>query len=169
MIAPGFKVDLIRYRETESERLRTADLVHLIPLGGEDALDVGARDGHFSKVLSQHVERVTALDLEMPNISHPQVRCVPGDVTALAFDNGVFDLVVCTEVLEHIPTEMLQRACSELARVSRRYVLVGVPFKQDIRAGRTTCAACLSAGLSIACIDATGSIAAISTVRSSRA
>ena len=63
-------------------------------------------------------------------------------MTELAFPDDQFDLVVCTEVLEHIPTDRLADACSELARVTRGYLMVGVPFMQDIRVGRTTCGAC---------------------------
>jgi hypothetical protein len=45
-------------------------------------------------------------------------------------------------VLEHIPSPGLEAACSELTRVARRAVVVGVPFRQDTRIGRTTCRAC---------------------------
>lgn len=134
--------DAVRYRQSEPEQLRTADLVRLLPAGSANALDVGARDGHFSRVLTEHATHVTALDLDKPQISHPQIECVKGDITELAFARDSFDLVVCTEVLEHVPPQLLERACSELARVSRGHVLVGVPYKQDIRVGRTTCLTC---------------------------
>ncbi len=127
----------------EREAQRSADVVRLLPrLAGGSALDVGARDGHFSKQMAQWYTSVTALDLEEPSLHHPNITCVKGDVTRLAFNDDAFDVVVCTEVLEHIAPEKLDKACAELARVSRQYVLIGVPFKQDIRVGRTTCKAC---------------------------
>ena len=85
---------------------------------------------------------VTALDLEQPLIDHDRIHCVKGDVTALDFSDGSFDLVFCAEVLEHIPTTYLATACHELSRVSNRYLLIGVPYEQDIRVGRTTCRLC---------------------------
>ena len=60
----------------------------------------------------------------------------------LPFPDAAFDMVTCAEVIEHIPSPALERACREMARVARRYVLVGVPYRQDLRHGRTTCAAC---------------------------
>ena len=133
----------MEYRQSPSELLRTADVARMIPrLAGGTSLDVGARDGHFSKLLAEQFDAVTALDLKAPNLSHPRVQCVSGDVRALDFHDDAFDLVVCTEVLEHVVPASLQAACAELARVCRHYLLIGVPFKQDIRVGRTTCIHC---------------------------
>jgi hypothetical protein len=130
------------YRNAPREKERIANLLALVPRRIESALDVGARDGFISKQLAERLHRVTALDLEMPSIDHERVVCVKGDVRALDLPHECADLVVCSEVLEHVQPQYLAKACSELTRVSRRYVLVGVPYKQDTRVGRTTCANC---------------------------
>jgi SAM-dependent methyltransferase len=135
-------LDLTEYRNSEREGERVASLLALLPKRIESALDVGARDGFISKLLAERIARVTALDLVQPLIDDARIRCVKGDVTALEFPQKSVEFVLCAEVLEHIPTPLLATACNELTRVSSRYVLVGVPFKQDIRVGRTTCRAC---------------------------
>jgi hypothetical protein len=138
-------MDLTEYRESDSEKERTQDLLRIIeeikPQSGK-ALDIGARDGHFSKLLAQYFDSVTALDLEKPTFESPKVDCVKGDVTALEFSEGDFNLAFCVEVLEHIPAHLLNDACKELCRVSTDYILIGVPYKQDIRLGRSTCYSC---------------------------
>lgn len=139
-------MDLGAYRESDSEIKRTEDLVRLIRFasdqGGEEAIDIGARDGHFSRLLAEHFQNVTALDLEEPSFHHENVNCVQGDITDVDFSDNSFDLVFCAEVLEHIPPQLLDKACSELSRVCRKFLLIGVPYKQDIRVGRTTCCSC---------------------------
>lgn len=135
-------MDLTEYRNSPREQERVADLMKLLPEGIQSALDIGARDGFLSKLLAERVDRVTALDLEQPVIDDDRIDCVSGDITALRFPDASFDLVFCAEVLEHIPTNLLHKACSELSRASNRYVLIGVPYRQDIRVGRTTCGAC---------------------------
>ncbi|MET0519046.1 MAG: class I SAM-dependent methyltransferase [Burkholderiaceae bacterium] len=135
-------MSMAEYRESELERQRTADLLRLMPAAGRQALDIGARDGHFSRLMADRFERVVALDLARPDIPDPRVECVQGDATALAFADGSFDLVFCAEVLEHIPEPSLSRACAELQRVAGAWILIGVPFRQDIRLGRTTCRSC---------------------------
>jgi hypothetical protein len=111
-------------------------------LGVHRGFDIGAREGCFSRLLADRIDEVVTLDLEMPRIEHDRVRCVAGDATALQFDDGSFDAVLCAEVLEHIPPPGLQRACEEIARVTCGIAVIGVPFRQDTRVGRTTCAQC---------------------------
>lgn len=128
------------YRSSERERARTADLLRLLPRGRASVLDVGARDGHFSRLLTEHFPSVTALDLTQPSFDDPRITCVAGDATQLQFPTGSFDCVFCAEVLEHIPA--VQDACREIARVARHEIIIGVPYRQDTRLGRTTCRTC---------------------------
>jgi hypothetical protein len=135
-------MELSAYRESDIERERVGDLLDLLPHGVGTALDVGARDGFISRLVADRVAALTALDLDLPDIDDPRIRCVRGDATALEFADGTFDLVVCSEVLEHIPGEWLGTACDELSRVSNQYLLIGVPFQQDLRTDRTRCGDC---------------------------
>lgn len=86
-------------RGSEKEQARIADLFTLIPLSGNNALDVGARDGYLSKRLAERFNRVTALDLKCPCIDHPHIENVAGDVTQLQYPDNHFDFVLCSEVL----------------------------------------------------------------------
>ncbi len=122
--------------------LRLKDLKRLMPRHCKTALEIGARDGYLSHQLAHYFETLTALDLHLPNIKHERIVPVKGDVTALEFSDNTFDVSICTEVLEHIPKHKLQNAAKELMRVTRHNILIGVPYKQDTRVGRTTCASC---------------------------
>lgn len=105
-------------------------------------MDVGTRDGYIAVLLAERYDLVAAIDLVKPSVIPPNVLCVRGDVTALPYPDGFFDLVLCSEVLEHIPEPHLTRACQELVRVSASHVLIGVPYKQDLRCARTLCRSC---------------------------
>lgn len=112
----------------------------MMPKDRRSVLDIGARDGHFSRLLTRYFIEVTALDLQKPNFEIPGVTTVAGDATKLQFPDDSFDCVFCAEVLEHIPN--VETACRELSRVARHELIIGVPFMQDIRVGRTTCPSC---------------------------
>jgi SAM-dependent methyltransferase len=132
--------NLEQYRAGELEQARSADLMRILPKGLRSVLDIGARDGYFSALLADHYQEVIALDLQRPAFSIPRVRTVAGDVSSLQFADRSFDCVFCAEVLEHVPD--VTRACREIARVASGFVVVGVPFKQDLRLARTTCRSC---------------------------
>ena len=112
----------------------------MLPKGRKSVLDIGTYDGHFAILMTQYFERVVALDIHAPSFRHPKVASIAGDATALSFADRSFDCVFCTEVLEHIPRP--EQACREIARVAKYEILVGTPFRQDLRSGRTTCQAC---------------------------
>ncbi len=132
--------DIQKYRESETEKTRTADLFRLLPRGRSSVLDIGARDGHFSRLLTEYFDLVTALDLERPPFDYPRVTTVAGDVTKLQFPDSSFDCVFCAEVLEHIPD--VEQPYREIARVTRHEIVIGVPYQQESRVGRTTCRKC---------------------------
>jgi SAM-dependent methyltransferase len=90
--------------------------------------------------LTEYFDEVTALDLQKPGFEFARVVTVAGDVTKLEFADDTFDCVFCAEVLEHIPD--VTRACQEIIRVAKHEIVIGVPYRQDIRCGRTTCHSC---------------------------
>jgi len=135
-------MDLHTYRQREVERHRASDLLRLVPPHAVSILDAGARDGHLSGLLANRVPRVVALDLLRPAAGPVETTWICGDLAALPFADASFDVVVCAEVLEHLNGAGLVSACAEIRRVARRTVVVGVPFEQDLRIGRTTCRAC---------------------------
>src|SRR5262245_26774624 len=115
------KIEMAVYRNRPLEQERLSDLMNIIPKGpkgpkGRDSiLDVGARDGYLSRLLTEYFASVTAFDLKKPSIAHDRITCVEGDVTRMEFASDSFDVVLCAEVLEHIPGKGLSQACREMS------------------------------------------------------
>lgn len=133
---------LEKYRSSPGETERVEELFALLPPSGRFALDIGARDCHLSRIMAERFERVFALDLDRPEIEHPSIEPVEGNIIDLPFEDNQFEAVLCAEVLEHIPSHLLEQACREIARVAKGKVVIGVPYRQDLRSGRTTCQHC---------------------------
>jgi ubiquinone/menaquinone biosynthesis C-methylase UbiE len=87
-------MDLTDYRASPLEQQRTTDLVRLMPARGRQALDIGARDGHFSLLMAERFERVIALDLTTPTVTHPRVQCLKGNAAEMTFADGAFDFLI---------------------------------------------------------------------------
>jgi len=113
----------------------------MIPSDANSALEVGCGDG---RILERLPERISTVGVEY---SYQATRRLAGRALCasserLPFSDRSFDLVLCCEVLEHLPDEMFRRTLDELARVSRKYILISVPYKENLRLGRTKCPDC---------------------------
>jgi SAM-dependent methyltransferase len=139
-VIPNLDRILNRHGLPPSDHARVTDLMTILPKDGGSVLDAGAHMGYCSELLTTYFDHVTAIDIDEPRWSIPGVVTARGDITNLSYPDGSFDCVFCAEVLEHIPA--LRQACAELTRVCRKHVVIGVPFDQDLRVGRTTCPSC---------------------------
>jgi len=135
-------IDMAAYRSSPDEVARIDSLLKLLPARSDLVLEIGARDGHITRRLCGLYPSVVALDLSPVRVSEPRCHPLVANLVRLPFGEDEFDAVVCAEVLEHIPPELLEQACRELVRVTRACLVVGVPFEQDLRIGRTTCPTC---------------------------
>jgi SAM-dependent methyltransferase len=103
-------------------------------------LEVGCGEGIVLATLAAHLPgtRLDGLELDEMALGAARVRCpgatlVRGDACALPFGDQSFDLVVCLEVLEHLPEPA--RALRELRRVARAGCLLSVPHEPFFRLG----------------------------------
>jgi 2-polyprenyl-3-methyl-5-hydroxy-6-metoxy-1,4-benzoquinol methylase len=102
------------------------------PLNIDSILDVGCGEGFTLARLQKEkigkvYEGIEADDvaIELGKKLYPKLTIKKGDIYKLPYKANSFDLVVCTEVLEHL--ENPRKAYRELLRVSRKYVLLSVP------------------------------------------
>ncbi len=114
-----------------SQFFRTIDET-VSSLGVRSLLDVGCGEGMVLRHLQPHLEGVTcaAIDLDPVEVADakrnlPCCNVQVGSAYAIPFRTGSFELVTCSEVLEHL--EVPSQALAELRRVSSKYVLATVP------------------------------------------
>lgn len=75
------------------------------------ALEVGPGAGPYIGVLCDRFDRVTATDVQAAFLEHVEtafadrenLTVLEDDITATKLEAGSFDLVLCTEVIEHVP------------------------------------------------------------------
>lgn len=108
-------------------------------------LDAGCGDGALSLELERAtgVAQVVGMDLSVRRAERARGKIVgvhfaSGSIYDLPFPDDAFELVLCTDLLEHLDDP--HAAFRELARVSRRYVLISVPYA--IRIEKTLCPHC---------------------------
>lgn len=132
--------DSTRFEHSLPQRQRVKVISAMLHLEIQSILDVGCGNGFITREL--RAPRVVGLDPSAEALSHFQGEKVLGVAQALPFDKREFDAIVCSEVLEHLPEQTRRRACLELMRVAKRFILVGVPYREDLLDGMTVCASC---------------------------
>jgi ubiquinone/menaquinone biosynthesis C-methylase UbiE len=116
---------LARHTDERADALRER-VRRFVPLTGDErALDAGTGTGALAFALSPLVREVVAVDV-VPELldearkrtgDHPNVTLAEGDLTALPFGDGEFDLAGSLNTLHHVSRPEL--AVAELVRVTR--------------------------------------------------
>lgn len=104
----------------------------LKPLDVESILDVGCGEGITLDRLRKEAigKELSGIDysddaLKIGKKIYPDLNLKKGDIYDIKEKDNSYDLVIATEVLEHL--EDPEKALKELIRVSKKYVLLSVP------------------------------------------
>lgn len=121
-------------------RFRRRVEIEVAALRPATLLDAGCGEGVVTAWLAGALPQaeLTAVDARGDAIEElrrrvPRARAVTGDLYDLPFASREFDVVVCTEVLEHL--ERPREAVREMARVAKSGIVVTVPHEPLFRAG----------------------------------
>jgi 2-polyprenyl-3-methyl-5-hydroxy-6-metoxy-1,4-benzoquinol methylase len=126
-LAPSY-IELRQPYGAQRRRDTIFDLCRLLEIGY--LLDAGAADGMMSGRLADLGWSVTAVDISARLLKLPLERSfsqVVADVETMPLRDSIFDLVVCTEVFEHLAD--YRRAVQEISRIMKSggHAVVSVP------------------------------------------
>jgi ubiquinone/menaquinone biosynthesis C-methylase UbiE len=106
----------------------------------QNLLDIGSGRGVFLWPLVSQFPELDIISIEK-NIrsvndvnwvnrgGYERVKAFSMDASDISFPDNEFDIITALEVLEHM--ENYRKVLSELIRVSRRYLIISVPSKED--------------------------------------
>jgi ubiquinone/menaquinone biosynthesis C-methylase UbiE len=108
-----------------SRRRWISETIFRLGPGAERAIELGPGSGVYLPALARVAETVVAVDIEDVYLASldtlqrrlPKVHLVRGDLTRSAFPDACFDLVLCSEVIEHLPES--SPALGEMRRLLR--------------------------------------------------
>ena len=118
------------------DRFHRRIIGEVVALSPRTFLDAGCGEGFVARRIIDAVPGIalTGCDvsgaaLQIAAGANPEAQFVVGTVVDLPFPDRSFDVVGCFEVLEHLPGDLPRQALSELARVTRRAVVLSVPHE----------------------------------------
>jgi SAM-dependent methyltransferase len=134
----------LRWAATETmsdvERARVEFTTAAIPKGCGTILDVGCGDGRLTRELHRGGYRVTGVDFSEVALSKLPVPGIRASADAIPVEDLSYDLVLSTEMLEHLNQGVYQRTILEFSRIARRYILITVPNRELLAEHISVCA-----------------------------
>ena len=132
---------LTAHQKKLSEQERVKQTLSYIPEDVSTILDVGCGDGRITNELSLQYQTI-GIDISWESLKHVKSPKIRGTVACLPFHDKTFDLVLCTEVLEHLPYGVYEEAIEEIQRVGKKYIVISVPYDEILEWGLVKCAYC---------------------------
>ena len=118
------------------------DLIAMIPQDTQTILDAGCGNGILINRLNK---KWLAFGCDISEVALRKVRGKKtlADIAALPYPDNAFDLVISSDVIEHITDEYYAKVLSELSRVAKRYLLIAVPYEELLEEAGVVCPKCL--------------------------
>lgn len=122
-------------------REKTEVLRKLIPQGVRTILDVGCGNGAIANTLASDCS-VVGLDASETALKHLRTPAILGSATHLPVASASVDLVLSSEMLEHLADDDFRAAVSEIRRAARRHILISVPNAEKLKERHVRCPRC---------------------------
>lgn len=94
-------------------------------LNPKSVLIVGAGDNIACDILRKTIDNVKVVDIDQE--LNPDYLVSVTDLSAVVDEK--FDVVLCCQVLEHLPFEHLEKCIGELRKVSNKHLIISLPQK----------------------------------------
>lgn len=130
------------YQPPERSQKRLEWIASQVPADSRTVLDVGSGPGFLTKLLVARGFRVTSMDIVLESLRRFTGSRAQADASRLPFADRSFDVVLCSEVVEHLRDAEREAAFREMWRVSRRYVMITVPYREPLNAALVRCDRC---------------------------
>ncbi|HNX00336.1 MAG TPA: class I SAM-dependent methyltransferase [Candidatus Cloacimonadota bacterium] len=115
-----------------------------IPRDVKSVLDVGCGNVIITNELAKTFD-VTGTDSSESALEYVKGKKVLASANQLPFEDKTFDLVFSSELLEHLPEEILISAVEEMKRVTRDYLFIAVSNHEYLPKNYTKCPECNTA------------------------
>lgn len=118
-------------------------IMKLIPDDVESIADIGCGNGIITNELNKKYQTI-GIDSSEKALKYVKGKTLLSRVENIKLEDNSYDMVLCSEVLEHLPGKILTEGIKQLSRISRNYVLVTVPYNEVLGASNVKCPNCSS-------------------------
>lgn len=130
------------YGLSETVQERVGFIIHKIPENVQSILDVGCGNGVMTNILNKQFNEVLGVDNSAEALESIEGRSLLSNCDNIPVKDRSYDLVLSSEMIEHLPNDVLLKTISEFERISAKYILVSVPNNELLNARNIHCPQC---------------------------
>jgi len=134
------KAQNIRLWGRKREKNLSKNIIKHLPVKSGRMLEVGCGDGYLLHRIQEknNIFRLFALDISFTRLQHtknnvPNLQLIQAEIDKLPICDDYFDIVICSEVLEHVFN--YEESLLEIFRVTKKegYVFITVPNNEVLQ------------------------------------
>jgi len=126
--------------------IRFQETINLVPKDINSLVDIGCGNGIFLNKLKQfgNIKTLLGIDRSSNALKYLQTETLLSDINETQLPDNAYDCVTSLQVIEHLPIPQYNTALKELTRISKKYVIIGVPYEEEREKAYTKCPSCLT-------------------------
>jgi len=127
------------------EKMRISEIISSIPEDVQAIIEIGCGNGAIINNIpnvGKKFKRIVGVDISTSALAHVKTEKVEGNINDLKFKNKSFDLVIASEVIEHLTYNDFVPGIKEMQRVSNKYILISVPNDENLLVNSRMCKEC---------------------------
>ena len=128
------------YIGNQREYARAIETTRHIPADVKTVLDIGCGNGVLTNIIDRDV--VVGMDFADVPLRNVTKHAVCASIEHIPFKPGTFDLILVTEVLEHLSEQSYIQALNEINQLRAKYILISVPFDENLDIDICKCNEC---------------------------
>jgi ubiquinone/menaquinone biosynthesis C-methylase UbiE len=113
----------------------------IVPENVKSIIDIGCGNGVITSELGKSYT-VLGVDRSEAALALLSTNKLLASCDNIPVEDNSFDLVLSTELLEHLEEEVFQKTLDEFTRISRRYILITVPNNENLHKYLLKCPGC---------------------------
>lgn len=144
------KIELLYYDQKEvwkryednilDQSKRATNVIKLVPNDVESILDIGCGNGILTNLINKPF--VVGVDFARVPLTKVKTNTIQASIDKLPIRSKSFDLCLLSEVLEHLDDETYIKATKEIERLRPIYLLISVPYNENIELDLCKCKVC---------------------------
>jgi len=113
-----------------------------IPTDVHSIIDIGCGNGEITNRFPDEY-KVLGVDLSeeaLKHVTREKLRCSCDDISPV--ENRSYDMVFSSELIEHLPSDLLKRTMLEFKRIAEKYIFISVPNREQLSYYHIKCPSC---------------------------